>query len=253
MKHHTPSVPVDSTNKVTRAGTQGPVYAWRGKNFYPAAKPDLLIQEFPPNGSDNGKKRARPKDPGALRNQISSYLFEYLNGFHIPTHFVDRLSDSEMTVKRIEFMPIGLKIYNIPDEELRMRLGLGLDVSLEFPIFEHFFTDANGRQAWINEYHIYALNLATPEEFKQLNRLASKVNAVLRGLCERRQLLLADITLSFGRLNKQIVLADELSHRTCRFLDSTATEKSRRDRFLPGEGTSDDAILELCDRLTLKV
>lgn len=244
MKPHTPSV--------TRTA-QGPIYAWQGKNFYASGKPDLLIQQFPSNGSDNGKKRTRQKDAGALRNEISSYLFEYLNGFHIPTHFVGRLSDAEMTVKRIEFMPIGVRIYNLADERLRARFGVGSDVALEFPIFEHYFTDSSGRQTWINEYHVYALGLATPEEFKQLNRLASKVNAVLRGLCERRQLALAEMFLSFGRLNKQIVLADELSHMTCRFLDPAAMDKPQRERFLPGEESSEDAIMELCDRLTLKV
>jgi len=252
MKHHTPAVPIDSTNKVTRAGAQGPIYARLGKNFYASPKPDLLIQEFPSNGSENGKKRVRQRDQAALRNEISSYLFEYLNGFHIPTYFVGKLSDAQMSVKRIEFMPIGVKIYNIPDEALRARFGLSREHPLEFPIFEHYFTDDSGRQTWINEYHAYSLNLATPEEFKQLNRIASKANAVLRGLCERRELMLAEVSLTFGRLNRQILLADELSHVTCRILDPAAPDKIRRERFLAGEGTSEDALMELCDRLTLK-
>ena len=83
--------------------------------------------------------------------------------------------------------------------------------------------------------------------------MSSKANAVIRGLCDRRQLTLAEIQFSFGRSKGQVVLTDELSPTTCRFSDRDGKDEVNRNRFDPGQERASDAIAELCDRLMLKV
>ncbi|MBI3765831.1 MAG: phosphoribosylaminoimidazolesuccinocarboxamide synthase [Ignavibacteriales bacterium] len=184
---------------------------------------------------------------------MSCYLFEYLEGFHIPTFFVEKLSPLRMMVKRIEPIPLYVKIFNTGRGVFSGRFGIKQDISLDFPIIEHYYKNGTENSSWVNEYHVHALDIATPEEFKQINRIASKINAVLRGLCDRRQLVLADSQLKFGRWKGQIVLGDELSPTTCHFLDLARGETSQRDRFQVGQEAGEEAWGELCDRLMSKV
>jgi phosphoribosylaminoimidazole-succinocarboxamide synthase len=224
-----------------------------GKLLFESDKPDLAIQEFSTNGLEEGKKRARSRDVNALRNEISCYLFEYLEGFRIPTHFVEGLSDTQMLVRRTETIHLMIKIYNCATGLLTKRFGMKEGAPLEFPVMEHFYLPENRPAAWVNEYHVYAFGIVKAEEFKQINRAASKVNAVLRALCDRRQLMLAELELEFGRLKGQVVLGNELSPSTCRFLDLAASEKEARDRFHPDQENAVAAFSELRDRLKSRV
>ena len=236
-----------------RSGKRELFYEGRGKNLYHSEKPDLIIQEFKNGETAEGKKETRSKELSALRNKISSYLFKYLDGFHLPTHFVSKISETEMLVKRLEIIPLTIKIYNLASGTLTKRFGIKEGAILNFPVIEHYQKSGDRNATWVNEYHMYAFGIATPEELKQINRIASKVNAVLRGLCDRRQLMLADLQLEFGRYKGQVVLCDELSPFTCHFLDLSIENKSTRTRFFPEQDDLPDAYAALSDRLELKV
>jgi len=238
--------------KVAKPGTPTLISTRQGKYLYQSDTPEHCIQVFHSNGSENGKKRPKPQDVDILRNQISAYLFEYVEGYHIPTHFVNKLGPAEMLVKWLDPIPLTVRIYNNSHPELMQRLGYPGTTPLEYPVIEHYYTKDQGQPGWVNEFHVFALGIATPEEFKQINRIASKVNAVLRGLCERRQLHLAEINMEFGRHNGQVLLGSEISPMTCRLFDMSIPDPGQRDRFrLTGENPV-PALSELCDRLMLK-
>ncbi len=237
--------------KSTRSGKREVLLQGQWKNFYRSEKPDLIIQEFRHNKPGENEKETR--ELGALRNRISSYLFKYIDGFHIPNHFIDRISETEMLVKQLEMIPLTVRVFNVASNELAKRFGVKEGVMLNFPVIEHYLRSTERGVAWINEYHVYAFGIATPEEFKQINRITSKVNAVLRGLCDRRQLILAELQLEFGRYKSQVVLGDELSPVTCRFLDLSTETKGAKTRFVPGQNNSTDSYAALSDRLELKV
>jgi phosphoribosylaminoimidazole-succinocarboxamide synthase len=152
----------------------------------------------------------------------------------------------------MEAVPITVKMYNAVSPPLARRLGMKEDQKIEFPVIEHYYRAHDRSSTWINEYHVYAFGITTAEEFKQINRTASKVNAVLRGLCDRRQLMLAEMSLEFGRMKGQIVLGDELSPITCHFLDLSVEDKNGRDRYLPEQENVISAFTELRDRLKVR-
>ncbi len=224
----------------------------QGKFFYHGTTPDLLIQEIRRNGAEPAKKKPSTSDVASLRNEISAYLLEYVEGFHIPTYFVGTVSPNEMSVRKTEPIDLSVKVYNRGDNGLAERFGRTAAKELEFPVIEHFFL-ANGAGApWVNEYHVSAFGIATPEEMKQINRISSKVNAVLRGLCDRRQLGLAGLTLGFGRYKGQVILAEELSPATCRFID--LADAKNPERFSAShDGFDAGSLAELRDRLRLRV
>src|SRR5258708_16951093 len=199
MKQPVQTLLETSASSVSRTAKGELICERNGKHLYQTDSPDLAIQEFSTNGNDEGKKRSKSRELDALRNEISAYLFEYLEGFHIPTHFVSMLSDIRMLVRRTETIPLEVRIYNYSGAALTKRFGMKEGVKLDFPVIEHYYWNSSQTPSWINEYHVYAFGITTAEEFKQVNRTAAKINAVLRGLCDRRQLLLADLRLEFGR------------------------------------------------------
>ncbi len=253
MKVNASVLTEESSAKAAKNGKREFICEQQGKNIYSSDKPDLIIQEFKANGTEDGKKRSKSKDTRSFRNEISSYLFEYIEGFHIPTYFVNKLSETEMMVRKTEAIPLTVQIFNSKNDVLSRRFQSMNGSELEFPVIEHYVRQNGSGETWVNEYHIYAFGIATPEEYKQMNRIASKANAVLRGLCDRRQLFLSGMRLEFGRYKDQILLCDELSPYTCHFIDRAATDKHHQDRFVPSADTPEASFAELCDRLKLKL
>jgi phosphoribosylaminoimidazole-succinocarboxamide synthase len=251
MRQHTQSLFDEKNNTNEKSGSQESIYYRQGKSFRQSAKPDCVIQKFE-SGESNEEVNQKMRSVDAIRNRISSYLFEYLDGFHIPTHFLSKPSDTEMLVKKTESVPFYVKVYNVLDGALLKRLNFKDTMPIEFPIFEHYYSNGTKSNAWLNEYHIYALSLATPAEYKQMNRIAAKVNAVLRGLCDRRGLLISDLQLEFGRHKGQILLVGELSPVNCRFLDMQTEQKGKRDRFTIETDNPEQSLKELSDRLLVK-
>jgi len=76
---------------------------------------------------------------------------------------------------------------------------------------------------------------------------------VLRSLCARRQLGILSLQLEFGKADGQVFLADELTPQTCSFIDCAASSKAERERFLPTGKENIETLIELFDRLSLKV
>jgi len=253
MKHQTQSLLDDSTTITEKFSKHELVCERQGKYLYQSDKPDLLIQEFVSGEIGEDKKISPARTIDALRNNISSYLFEYLDGFHIPTHYAGKISDVEMLIKRTDIIPLILKVYNSFNGPLMKRFNVKDSIQTDLPILEHYYDNGVRTNAWVNEYHVYALGIATPEEFKHINRIVSKVNAVLRGLCDRRNLALGELQLEFGRYKGQILLIDEISPLTCRFLDVLNGNKTKRDKFSLDHENSEAALMELSNRLMLKI
>jgi len=221
--------------------------------FYSSEKPEFLIQKFKSNGSPDSKHNEKQRSLGAIKNDISSYLFEYLRGFHIPTHFVRKESDDEMMVRRLEMLPLLVKVHNNAYGDFTARFKMHEGTPLFFPVIEYYHQNANQEMQWLNEYHLYAFGIATPEEFRQINRLTSKVNAVLRSLCDRRKLMLIGFQLEFGRLQNQMCVGGELSPSTCFIYDTVDSDGLKKNRFLPNGEPDKEVYEELLDRLSVKV
>lgn len=102
----------------------------------------------------------------------------------------------------------------------------------------------------VNEYHIFALDLATREELDAISAYSLKINEILSGYLSDLNIELVDFKLEFGRTTDgELVLADEISPDTCRFWDATTKEKLDKDRFRRDLGGVEDAYREILKRL----
>ena len=202
------------------------LYDGKNKKIYATDFDDQIVLEFKDNiGVSKQGKRQTLKGKGALDNQISSFLFKYLDSFHIPTHFIKELSDREMLVKKVEMIPIKIVVRNIAAGTLVKQFNVEEGTELECPIIEYYLKEDEQQGSMVNVDHIVTFGHATSEEIILIKKFASKINAILKDYFRRRSLSLVDVTLNFGRLKGKIVLADEISTNTCSLVNLKTGDK----------------------------
>lgn len=226
------------------------IYEGKAKRVYTTDDPDFVIQYFKDDATAfNAKKRGTIVSKGILNNEMSEIFFRLLAPEGIPTHFVERLNEREMLVKRLEIIPVETVVRNIIAGSLAKRLGLEEGKPLSAPIVEYYYKNDALDDPMINQWHVTVLGMATAAELRTLTDLALKTNAVLRPFLESRGILLVDMKLEFGRHHGQILLGDEICPDTCRFWDVATREKLDKDRFRQDLGGVEEAYHEVHRRI----
>ncbi|HEX7408576.1 MAG TPA: phosphoribosylaminoimidazolesuccinocarboxamide synthase [Candidatus Binatia bacterium] len=226
------------------------IYEGKAKRVYTTDHPDFVIQYFKDDATAfNAKKRGTIVSKGILNNQMSEIFFRLLASEGIPTHFVERLNEREMLVKRLDIIPVETVVRNIIAGSLAKRLGLEEGKPLSAPIVEYYYKNDALEDPMINQWHVTVLGMATEAELRTLTDLALKTNAVLRPFLESRGILLVDMKLEFGRHHGQILLGDEICPDTCRFWDVATREKLDKDRFRQDLGGVEEAYHEVHRRI----
>ena len=226
------------------------IYEGKAKRVYTTDNPDLVIQYFKDDATAfNAKKRGTIVSKGIINNELSETFFRLLEREGVPTHFVERLNDREMLVKRLQIIPVETVVRNIIAGSLAKRLGLEEGKSLPAPIVEYYYKNDALDDPMINQWHVTVLGMATEAELKTLTDMALKINAVLRSFLESKGILLVDGKLEFGRHHGQILLGDEICPDTCRFWDATTRKKLDKDRFRQDLGGVEEAYHEVHRRV----
>ena len=226
------------------------IYEGKVKKLYSVEEPELLIMEFKDSVSAlDGEKQGLIKGKGLINKDISALLFEYLEGFHIQTHFIKSLGARDMLIKELAMIPIEVVMRNIAAGSLCTRYNLEEGKELKYPIIEFYLKDDERRDPMINQTHIISFDLASIEEVKMIERLTSKINAILKSFFMRRGLKLVDFKLEYGRYKNKVVLGDEISPDTCRLWDVKTGDKLDKDRFRFDLGNPEIAYEEVKKRV----
>jgi len=226
------------------------IYEGKAKRVYTTDNPDLVIQYFKDDATAfNAKKRGTIVSKGIINNELSETFFRLLEGEGVPTHFVERLNEREMLVKRLDIIPVETVVRNIIAGSLAKRLGLEEGKTLPAPIVEYYYKNDALDDPMINQWHVTVLGMATEGELQALTNLALTINTVLRAFLERRGILLVDFKLEFGRHHGQLLLGDEICPDTCRFWDAATRKKLDKDRFRQDLGGVEEAYHEVHRRV----
>jgi len=226
------------------------LYEGKAKKLFATADPDQLLQFFKDDATAfNAKKRGTIVDKGILNNAISEVFFRMLERAGVPTHFVRRLDDRRMLVKRLEIVPIEMVVRNVVAGSLAKRLGMEEGKVLPEPIVEFYYKSDPLDDPMINEWHALVFKMATKAELDRMVELTLKVNTVLRPFLAERGIVLVDMKLEFGRHHGEILLGDEICPDTCRFWDSSSGEKMDKDRFRRDLGRVEEAYQEIARRV----
>ncbi|MBF7081928.1 phosphoribosylaminoimidazolesuccinocarboxamide synthase [Desulfallas sp. Bu1-1] len=227
------------------------VYEGKAKKVFRTGNPDYYWVEYKDDATAfNGLKKGTIANKGELNNRISAYFFRMLAENGIDSHFVEEKSDREMVVKALQIIPVEVVVRNIAAGSLAKRLGLEEGTILPHTVVEYYYKSDELGDPMINDDHIRALSLATPEQMARIREIALKVNDVLRSHLAERELDLIDFKLEFGLHKGELLLGDEISPDTCRFWDKNTREKLDKDRFRRDLGNVEEAYREVYRRLT---
>ena len=181
----------------------------------------------------NNVKRARFKGKGALDNQISAILLDYLNKNGVETHYIRTLSDQEQLCRKIEIIPLQVVVHNRIAGSLAYRLGVPEGFRHSNTIVDLRYNNDDLEDPFINRDHAVALGLATYQELDGMYNAARKVNDLLKPLFHKAGIELVDMKIEFGRASDTgaIIISDEISPDTCRLWDEATGERMDKDRF----------------------
>ena len=227
------------------------LYEGKAKKVYNTTDENCYIVSYKDDATAfNGLKKGTIEGKGSINNRVSNYLMSLHEKEGIPTHVVEQLNDRETVVKKVKIVPLEVIVRNIAAGSLSKRLGLPEGTKLASPVLEFCYKDDALGDPMVNEYHIYAMNIATPEELKEIADYSFRVNDFLIKFLSKCNIDLVDFKIEFGRTpDGKIILADEISPDTCRFWDSTTHEKLDKDRFRRDLGGVEDAYHEILKRL----
>lgn len=228
-----------------------PLYEGKAKILWETDSPDYLVQEFKNDATAfDGTKHEIIEGKGVLNNRISSHLFDLLKGEGVRTHFIEKISDSEMVVERLNMLPVEVVVRNVAAGSLVRRLGVEEGRVFEPPIVEFYLKDDALHDPILSEEHVRALGLATTDQIDEMKRTALTVNVVMRNFLRQRDIVLVDFKLEFGLRDGEVVLGDEISPDTCRFHDATTGEIMDKDRFRQDLGGFIEAYGEVLSRVS---
>ncbi len=227
------------------------LYEGKAKKVYATADENLYIVSYKDDATAfNGLKKGTIAGKGVINNRMSNMLMQMLEQQGVPTHFVKELSDRETLVKKVSIVPLEVIIRNISAGSFAKRYGVEEGIVFDNPTIEFSYKNDDLGDPLLNRYHALALKLATEDEIDTIERMAFKVNEVLKAYFLKLNITLVDFKLEFGRLpDGTIVLADEISPDTCRFWDKDTGEKLDKDRFRRDLGGVEEAYNEVMRRL----
>lgn len=226
------------------------LYEGKAKKVYSTDDDNLVIVEYKDDATAfNGQKKGTIEGKGVVNNRVTNHMMKMLEEKCIPTHYIEEISDNETIVKRVSIVPIEVIVRNIAAGSLSKRLGIPEGQQLAVPVLEFSYKNDDLGDPMINDYHIYAMELASPEEVKQISEYSLKINEIMREYLKQFNIDLIDFKLEFGRFKDEIILADEISPDTCRFWDSNTHKKLDKDRFRQDLGDTEDAYQEILTRL----
>jgi phosphoribosylaminoimidazole-succinocarboxamide synthase len=231
-----------------------PLYEGKAKQVFATENPDELLVYFKDDATAfNGEKKGTIVNKGVLNNKISSFFFEMLGQAGIPHHFIKQVSDREMLVKKLAILPLEVVVRNIAAGSLAKRIGWEEGRKMPSPVVELYYKDDALGDPLINDSHIAAMGLATPEQVQNLKDSALKINEILTAYLKTKNIELIDFKLEFGTHKGQVLLGDEISPDTCRLWDTVTSQKLDKDRFRRDLGNVEDAYKEVLKRLTGEV
>lgn len=227
------------------------IYEGKAKALFETEQPDVLRVYYKDDATAfNGEKKASIAGKGVLNNTITSTLFELLHRHEVPTHFIERISEREQLVRRVEIIPLEVVTRNIVAGSLSKRLGWEEGRVLDEAIVEFYYKDDALGDPIVTEDHIRLLGVATEEDVATLRQHALEINAILRDFFGENGIDLVDFKLEFGRTAEgTIILADEISPDTCRLWDQETKQKLDKDVFRRDLGSLTDTYEQLLTRI----
>ena len=227
------------------------LYEGKAKKLFATDDDKVVLVDYKDDATAfNGLKKGQIAGKGVINNKMSNMMFRLLEQHGIETHYIEEVDDRKTLVKKVEIVPLEVIIRNVAAGSFSKRYGVAEGTPLKSTGFEFSYKNDDLGDPMINDWYALALGIATKEEIDTIQKMAFKVNDVLKEYFAHLGVNLIDFKLEFGRYEGRIILADEISPDTCRFWDAKTGEKLDKDRFRRDMGGVEDAYKEMMRRIT---
>ena len=153
---------------------------------------------------------------GEVLCKFAQYWFKKLG---VPNHFVERKSDTEIVVRKLNMLPIecvvrgyfyGSLVSRWKDGKISLEDGTQTDLAAKLPrpIFDP--TTKSAHDMPVNREEVISQKLVTNDEYDWLSEESIKIYEKMARIADNAGFILADLKLEFGKLNNEIILADSI-------------------------------------------
>jgi len=153
---------------------------------------------------------------GEVLCKFAQYWFKKLD---VPNHFVERKSDTEIVVRKLNMLPIecvvrgyfyGSLVSRWKDGKISLEDDTQTDLAakLSNPIFDP--TTKSVHDMPVNREEAISQKLVTNDEYDWLSEESIKIYEKMARIANDAGFILADLKLEFGKLNNEIILADSI-------------------------------------------
>lgn len=201
----------------------------RGKTkvlYEQPGQPDVLVVSQLDNiSARDGERRDVIAGKGRIAAKTTARVFRLLNLASLPTHYLsggEDDDDNEMLVRRAQMIPLEVVTRGVAAGSLVKRKPGIMRGALIVPrLIEFFLKDDAHHDPQIEPDEIVARGIATPQEVAAMSELARMTYEILAHAWRRRDTLLVDMKVEFGRLTGgegkgSLVIADVIDNDSWR-------------------------------------
>jgi phosphoribosylaminoimidazole-succinocarboxamide synthase len=201
----------------------------RGKTkilFEKPGQPDVLIvQALDSITAGDGARRDEIPGKGRIAAKTTARVFRLLNLTGLPTHYLsggEDDDDNEMLVRRCTMVPLEVVVRGVAAGSLvKRKPGIARGAVLVPRMVEFFFKDDANHDPLIEADDIVHRGIATPQEIGMMSEVARITFEILAHAWRRRETLLVDLKIEFGRLiggenRGSLVIADVIDNDSWR-------------------------------------
>jgi phosphoribosylaminoimidazole-succinocarboxamide synthase len=190
--------------------------------FEAQGQPEMLVvQQMDAITAGDGARRNEIDGKGRIAAKTTARVFRLLNLCGVPTHYVSGGEDddnNEMLVRRAEMIPLEVVTRGVAAGSfVKRRPGVARGAILIPRVIEFFLKDDANHDPLIEPEAIVAQGIATPQELGVMTEIARIVYEILAHAWRRRDTLLVDMKIEFGRISSgegkgQLVVADVIDN-----------------------------------------
>jgi phosphoribosylaminoimidazole-succinocarboxamide synthase len=228
----------------------------RGKTkvlYEAAGSPDqLVVAQTDQISAGDGARRSEIGGKGRLAAQTTARVFRLLNLCGLPTHYLNGGEDddnNEMLVRRCNMIPLEVVVRGVAAGSFVKRNPGVQRGALMIPrVIEFFLKDDAQHDPMISPDAIVNMGIANPNEIGVMTELARLTFEILSHAWRKRDVLLVDLKVEFGRLaggpdKGQLVIADVIDNDSWRIWPQGREELMLDKQMYRNLETVDDAAL----------
>ena len=219
----------------------------------PGQPHQLVVAQTDQISAGDGARRHEIAGKGRLAAQTTARVFRLLNLCGLPTHYLNGGEDddnNETVVRRANMIPLEVVTRGIAAGSFAKRNpGIARGTLLVPRVIEFFFKDDANHDPLISPDQIVSRGIASPQEVGVMSELARLTFDILAHAWRKRDVLLVDLKIEFGRLaggenQGQLVIADVIDNDSWRIWPQGREELMLDKQLYRNLDSVDEAALE---------